>query len=67
MLHFLSANLGTITVSILLLAIVGLVIRSLIVNKRKGRSACGCGCGCGNCPSAGICHGGKNQAGDWKA
>ncbi len=58
MLHYLTANIGTIIVSIILLVIVGFVIRSLIVNKRKGKTTCGCGCA--NCPSAGICHGGKN-------
>ncbi len=56
MINFLAANLGTIVVSVILLAIVALIIAYLVRQKKKGKSSCGCGCGCGNCPSAGICH-----------
>ena len=56
MINFLAANLGTILVSAILIAIVALIISNLVGKKKKGQSACGCGCGCSNCPSSGICH-----------
>ena len=59
MLHFFVANSGTIIVSIILLGLVGLAVHNLISDKRKGKTTCGCGCA--NCPSAGICHSGKNK------
>ena len=54
MMHFISENIGNFIVCLVLMVIVGLAIRTLIVNRRKGKSSCGCGCA--NCPSAGICH-----------
>ena len=57
MLHFFISDIGTIIVSLILLIIVGFAVRSLISNKKNGKSSCGCGCA--NCPSAGICHGAK--------
>ena len=57
MLNFFISNIGTIIVSLILLIIVGFAVRSLISNKKNGKSSCGCGCA--NCPSAGICHGTK--------
>lgn len=46
--------MGTIITAAVLLAVVGLIVRSLIVNKKKGKSSCGCGCD--KCPSSSICH-----------
>ncbi|MBQ1396914.1 MAG: FeoB-associated Cys-rich membrane protein [Clostridia bacterium] len=57
MMNFLTENIGTIIVCLILLAIVALAVRHLVVNKKKGKTSCGCGCA--NCPSAGICHGAK--------
>ena len=57
MLNFFISNIGTIIVSLILLIIVGFAVRSLISNKKNGKSSCGYGCA--NCPSAGICHGTK--------
>ncbi len=57
MLNFFISTIGTIIVSLILLIIVGFAVRSLISNKKNGKSSCGCGCA--NCPSAGICHGAK--------
>ncbi len=54
MLGFLSANIGTIVVSVVLLVIVFLAVRSMIVAKKKGKSTCGCGCA--NCAMSGTCH-----------
>ncbi|WP_434309754.1 FeoB-associated Cys-rich membrane protein [Hominifimenecus sp. rT4P-3] len=47
-------NLGTVGVSIFLLVILALVIRSMIRNRKSGKSSCGCGCE--HCASSGICH-----------
>ena len=44
MLHWISANLSTILISIALLAIVVLIIRGLVRQKKQGKSSCGAGC-----------------------
>ncbi len=54
MFEFLSANAGTIIVSIALLIIISLVVRSMIISKKKGKSTCGCGCA--NCAMSAECH-----------
>lgn len=54
MLSWLSENLATIIICIVLAAIVALIIVKLIKDKKKGKKSCGCGCS--NCPSAGMCH-----------
>lgn len=48
--------MGTIIVCIILIAIVVLVIRYLIKNKRNGKTACGT---CNGCAYAANCHGGS--------
>lgn len=53
MLHWLSANLGTIAVALILAAVVALVVRSLVRKKKAGSSCCG---GCSGCPMNGKCH-----------
>ncbi|MCM1150126.1 MAG: FeoB-associated Cys-rich membrane protein [Butyricicoccus sp.] len=56
MLAWLAANLGTIVVCALVLVIVALAARTLIRDKKQGRSPCGGSCsgcaGCGGCQSA---------------
>ena len=54
MLHWISANLSTILISIALLAIVVLIIRSLVRQKKQGKSSCGEGCA--HCAMHGQCH-----------
>ena len=54
MLNFFISNIGTIIVSLILLIIVGFAVRSLISNKKNGKSSCGCGCA--NCAMHGACH-----------
>ncbi|MBQ6600146.1 MAG: FeoB-associated Cys-rich membrane protein [Clostridia bacterium] len=58
MLDFLQANLGTIAVGAILAII--LVAAFLKIRKDK-KNGGGCGCGCSGCPSAGMCHGSKEQ------
>ena len=52
MLHWISANLSTILISIALSAIVVLIIRGLVRQKKQGKSSCGGNCaGCAACGS----------------
>lgn len=48
--------LGTIIVSILVLAAIVAVIAKLIRDKRNGKNITSCGGNCGGCPMAGSCH-----------
>ena len=54
MLHWVSANLSTIIVSAVLLAIIIAISIHLIRQKKKGRSSCGCNCA--HCAMHGRCH-----------
>ena len=54
MFSWLSANLGTILVALILIAIVAVVIIKMCRDKKKGRSSCGCGCE--HCAMSGACH-----------
>ena len=46
---------GDILVIAVLLLIIGLIVRSMIRDKKKGK-CCGCS-GCSGCPSRGACGG----------
>ena len=52
--EFFAANIGTVAVSLILLAMLTLVAVKMIENKKKGVSSCGCGCS--TCPYSGKCH-----------
>lgn len=54
MFAWIAENIGTILVSAVLVAIVALIVRSLVKNKKKGKSSCGCNCA--HCAMAGTCH-----------
>ena len=51
---WISENAGTILVSLALLAVVTAIVRQLIRDKKKGKSACGNSCA--SCPMHGPCH-----------
>lgn len=51
---WISANIGTIIVCAILIAVVALLIWSMIRDKKKGKSSCGCGCS--SCALSGSCH-----------
>ncbi len=57
MLNWIYENIGTISVSAVLILIIGLIIFKLIRDKKKGKSSCGCGCS--SCPMNGSCHSNK--------
>ena len=46
--------MGTAIVVTVLVVIVGLIIFSMVRNKKAGKSSCGCGCS--SCPMSGKCH-----------
>ena len=55
MLQWIATNLGTILICAVLLAAVALILRSLLRQKKQGKSSCGCNCA--HCAMAGSCHG----------
>ena len=46
--------MGTIIISIILIAIVFGIILKMAKDKKSGKSSCGCGCS--SCPMNGKCH-----------
>ena len=54
MLQWISVNAGTLVLCILLLAVVAWIVRSLLRQKKQGKSSCGCNCA--HCAMHGSCH-----------
>ena len=54
MLAFLTANLSTIIIAVIVIGILAAIIVKMIKDKKKGKSSCGCGCS--NCAASEICH-----------
>ena len=54
MLQWISAHIGTVLICLALAAIVILILRSLIRQKKQGKSTCGAGCA--HCANVGCCH-----------
>lgn len=54
---WLGANLGSIIVALIVIAIIAFAAYSLIKDKKSGKGSCGCGCA--NCAMHGKCHAGK--------
>ncbi len=52
--RWISENLGSILVFLVLVCIVVLIVRQLISDRKHGRSSCGSGCA--SCPMSGSCH-----------
>ena len=59
MLTFWVANAATIMGGLAVLAVVGLIIRTMARNPKAGKS--GCGCNCAGCPSCTACYGQRGQ------
>ncbi|MBQ1771134.1 MAG: FeoB-associated Cys-rich membrane protein [Clostridia bacterium] len=55
---WLSENLGTIIVAVLLIGVISAVIAGLIRDRKKGKSSCGCNCA--HCAMAQSCHSRKH-------
>ena len=58
MLQWISANIGTILISLVLLAVVALIIRSMVHDKKQGKYSCGGNCA--GCAACGSCHNKSN-------
>lgn len=58
MLTWITANIGTLVVLAVLVAIVGAIIRRLYRNRKNGGCSCGGGCaGCSGCAASSTsCH-----------
>jgi hypothetical protein len=54
MLSFLAANLATILIGFVVLAVLTLIVVKLIRDKKRHVSSCSCGCT--GCPGAKQCH-----------
>ena len=54
MLQWIGANLGTILICLVLLAIITFIVHTLFQQKKQGKSSCGCKRA--HCPMAGSCH-----------
>ncbi len=54
MLEWISANAATIIISLVLIAVVFLIVRKMVKDKRSGKASCGCDCG--TCAMSGKCH-----------
>lgn len=61
MLGWIMANIGTILIVLVLTVMVVLIVRSLIKDRKQGKSSCGGNCG--HCPMGGVCHGGEHHHG----
>ena len=57
MLLWLRENLGTIVISAALLLVVIAIVRSMVRDKKQGKSSCGANCA--HCAMGGTCHGRK--------
>ena len=54
MLTWLTENLGTIIISLVLVGIVTAIIVKMVKNKKQGKTSCGCGCQ--DCAMNKTCH-----------
>lgn len=62
MFTWIANNIWTIVICVVLLAVIGLAVWSLVKDKKKGKSSCGCNCA--HCAMAGSCHGQKKKSHD---
>ena len=54
MLSWLSANIGTVLITLLLIAAVAGIVIKTLKDRKKGQTSCGCGCE--HCAMRGACH-----------
>lgn len=57
---WITQNMGTILVGLIVLLAVGSAVLTLRKNKKQGKSSCGCGCS--TCPMGGTCHSSKKPS-----
>jgi len=54
MMEFLTDNIGNIIVLSVVAVLLFLAVRSMVKDKKNGRSSCGCNCS--GCAMSGACH-----------
>ena len=54
MLQWIGANLGTILICLVLIAIITFIVHYLFQQKKQDKSSCGCNCA--HCAMHGSCH-----------
>ena len=54
MFEWISSNIASIVVLLIVLVIIGAVAFKMVRDKKKGKSTCSCGCG--GCPMSDSCH-----------
>lgn len=54
MISFITENLGTIIITVVVVAILAAIVVKLVRDKRKGKSSCGGNCA--HCAMGGSCH-----------
>ena len=59
MINWVNANLGTVFVCVILVAVIAIVLYDMIRKKQKGSFSCTCNCG--GCPVSGTCHKRKEE------
>ena len=59
MFEWLTANIGSVIVGLVVLCVVAAVAFKLIRDKKRGKGSCSCGDNCGSCACSGACHGGE--------
>ena len=59
MIDWIVANVANIIAVLIVAALVILAVRSMIKDRKAGKSSCGCGCA--NCAMAGKCHSQNKQ------
>ena len=56
MLQWITGNIATIAVAILVSGAIAAVIAKMVIDRKKGKSACNCGSACSGCAMKGMCH-----------
>ena len=54
MLEWISSNIASIVVLLVVVVSIGAVVFKMVRDKKKGKSSCSCGCG--GCPMSDSCH-----------
>ena len=59
---WITENIGTIVIALVLAVIAMCIVRTLVRDRKQGKSSCGGNCG--HCPMGGACRGGGNHHGE---
>ena len=57
MFAWIAENIGTSLITLALIALVALIVKTMAKDRKKGKTSCGCNCA--HCAMAGSCHKGK--------